>query len=63
MIAKRRVDKEELEQMASDMCKYYCRFPLLWDEDVMQMELAEADICKYCPMKELVKSTLVDERR
>ena len=34
MIVKRKADKEELEQVAADMCKWYCRYPLIWDEQV-----------------------------
>lgn len=59
MIVKRMVDLDELEQAASDMCKGYCRYPLIWDEDAMEMELSESDICASCPLAELIKGTVV----
>lgn len=63
MIVKRMVDVEELEQAAGDMCKFYCRYPLIWDEQVMNMELSESDLCKGCPMSELLKGIIVEEGR
>ena len=59
MIVKRMVDLDELEQAAGDMCKGYCRYPLIWDEDAMQSELSESDICASCPLTELIKGTVV----
>lgn len=60
MIVKRTIDIEELEQAAGDICKGYCRYPLIWDEDAMQMELCESDICANCPITELIKNVVVD---
>ena len=60
MIVKRKVDVEELEQAAADMCKWYCRFPLIWDEQVMGHELSESELCKSCPMSELMKGAIID---
>jgi len=60
MIVKRKVDVEELEQAAADMCKWYCRFPLIWDEQVMGHELSESELCKSCPMSELMKGVIID---
>lgn len=59
MIVKRMADLHEVEQTASDMCKGYCRYPLIWDEDAMQSELSESDICASCPLTELIKGTVV----
>ena len=61
MIVKRMIDVDELEQAASDMCKFYCRYPLLWDEQVMNKELSESELCRNCPMSELMKGLSVDD--
>lgn len=61
MIVKRKVDAEEIEQTASDMCRWYCRFPLIWDEQVMNQELSESELCKNCPMSELMHGMVVEE--
>ena len=53
------IDVEELEQAAGDICRGYCRYPLIWDEDAMQSELSESDICASCPLTELIKGTVV----
>lgn len=63
MIVKRMIDVEELEQAAGDMCKWYCRYPLIWDEQVMGHELSESELCKGCPMSELLKGLVVEEGR
>ena len=60
MIVKRKIDKEEIEQAAEDMCKWYCRFPLIWDEQVMGQELSESELCASCPMSELLKGTVIE---
>ena len=60
MIVKRMVDLDELEQAAGDICRGYCRYPLIWDEDAMQMELSESDICASCPLTELLKGTVIE---
>lgn len=60
MIVKRTIDIEELEQAAGDMCRGYCRYPMIWDEDAMQMELCESDICASCPMTELIRNVVVN---
>lgn len=61
MIIKRRVDLDELDQAASDMCYHYCRYPLIWDEQVMNQELSESELCKNCPMTVLYKNVVVEE--
>lgn len=61
MIIKRRADLEELDQAASDMCYHYCRYPLIWDEQLMNQELSESELCRYCPMTILYKNAVVEE--
>lgn len=61
MIVKRDVDREELEQRAGEMCQHYCRYPLIWDEQVMNQELSESELCRNCPMSELLKGVVIEE--
>ena len=61
MIIKRRADLDELEQAAGDMCQFYCRYPLIRDEQVMNMELSETELCENCPMSMLIKNAVVEE--
>ena len=59
MIVQRKVDLEEMEQAAEEMCRFYCRYPLIWDEQVMNGELAESELCRNCPMSELMKGIVI----
>ena len=61
MIIKREADLEELEQAAADMCQHYCRYPLIWDEQVMNQELSESELCRNCPMSVLYKNAVVED--
>ena len=61
MIVKRYADKEEFEQRADEMCRFYCRYPLLWDEQVMGHELSESELCRNCPMCELMHGLVIEE--
>lgn len=61
MIVKREADREEVENAAADICAHYCRYPLLWDEQVMGYELTESELCRNCPMSVLLKGCITDE--
>ncbi len=61
MIIKRIADLDEIERAASDMCQHYCRYPLIWDEQLMNQELSESELCKNCPMSVLYKNAVVEE--
>lgn len=61
MIVKRRIDVEELEMAASDMCKHYCRYPLLWDEQLMNQELSESELCRNCPLSEILTNIVIGD--
>ena len=61
MIIKRISDLDEIEQAASDMCQHYCRYPLIWDEQVMNQELSESELCRNCPMTVLYKNAVVED--
>ena len=42
-----------IEEVKTDICNEYCKYPETWDEDAEGMELSESDICKNCPLNRL----------
>ena len=42
-----------LEDIVSEMCSKYCKWPEQWDEELWGMELSESDICANCPLNRL----------
>ena len=43
-----------LEEIASDFCAHYCKYPDIWDEEAEGCELCESEICAECPINRLV---------
>ena len=41
---------EVLQDIANVMCDKYCKYPDLWDEDVMGAPLQDSEVCKNCPL-------------
>jgi hypothetical protein len=39
-----------LEQIAIEICESRCKYPDLWDEEAMGMELCESEVCAHCPL-------------
>lgn len=44
---------EIIEEVKTQMCNDYCRFPREWDEEKEGMELTESDHCQNCPLNRL----------
>ena len=44
---------EQIEEIASEICRNYCKYPDTWDEEAEGMELCESDHCKNCPLNRL----------
>lgn len=42
-----------LEEIASEICDKYCKYPNEWDAEQEGMELCESDICRNCPLSRL----------
>ena len=42
-----------LEDIVSEMCDKYCKWPEQWDDEAQGMELSESDICANCPLNRL----------
>jgi len=42
-----------IEEVKTDICNKYCKYPETWDEEAEGMELSESDICKNCPLNRL----------
>lgn len=43
-----------LEDIVSEMCNSYCKWPEQWDEEAQGCELSESDVCANCPLNRLV---------
>ena len=59
MIVQRQIDKTELQQAAEGICRNYCKYPEIWDEDAMECELRDSHICGNCPMAELIEDIVI----
>lgn len=44
-----------VNEIAEQMCSYYCKWPLIYDEDEEQIPLAESEICENCPLNKLME--------
>ena len=42
---------EMLEDIASEMCDHYCKYPIVYDpEEHDDVELCDSEICANCPL-------------
>ena len=46
--------RETLEEIASDFCEHYCKYPDIFNADEEGCELSETEICAECPVNKLV---------
>lgn len=44
---------EILEEVKTDMCNDYCRYPKEFDEEKEGCELCESEHCQSCPLNRL----------
>lgn len=44
---------QELEEIAEDICRNYCKYTDTWDEEAEGCELSESDVCRNCPLSRL----------
>ena len=44
---------QQLEEIAEEFCNHYCKWPDIWNEDKMGMELSESKYCQECPLSRL----------
>lgn len=42
-----------LEEIASEICNHYCKYPDQWDAEEKGMDLCESEICENCPLNRL----------
>jgi len=47
---RKNMSKEELEEIAEQICDEYCRYPLQWDEEEEGIPLSDSEICRNCPL-------------
>lgn len=45
--------EDRIEQIKTEMCEYYCRFPYIWDPEQNGCELSESEVCERCPLRRL----------
>ena len=48
-----RTISEEFEDIKTQMCEHYCKWPILWDEEFEGCELSESKWCAECPLNRL----------
>lgn len=44
---------EQIEEIKNDMCRNYCKYPDIWDEETEGIELADSEHCQNCPLNRL----------
>lgn len=44
---------EIIEEVKTEICDAYCRWPREWDEEKEGFELSESNICRDCPLGRL----------
>ena len=42
-----------IEGICNDMCNNYCKYPLIWNDAVLG-DLCDSEVCKNCPLNNLV---------
>lgn len=50
---KEKTISEIIEEVKTDICMNYCKYPGARDEEKMGIELPESEICKNCPLDRL----------
>lgn len=43
-----------MEEVISEICDNYCKYPMVWDAEKEGMELRESEVCKNCPLCRLI---------
>lgn len=44
---------EQIEDIAADICRNYCKYTETWDEEKEGCELSESEVCTNCPLNRL----------
>lgn len=45
---------EQINAIADNICRNYCKYPDTWDEEKEGCELSESEHCRNCPLGELI---------
>lgn len=45
--------REQLDEISTQICSHYCKYPDIWDEEKEGCELQDSEHCKNCPLNEL----------
>lgn len=41
--------KAAMEEVASNICDHYCKYPLVWNEEMLG-PICDSEVCKNCPL-------------
>lgn len=44
---------EIIEDVKTQMCSFYCKYPYEWDADAEGLELPDSPYCRSCPLSRL----------
>ena len=44
---------EQLEEIKDDICRNYCKWSDIWDEETEGIELCESEHCQNCPLNRI----------
>ena len=47
--------KDEIDDLITDICDGYCKYPEEWDEEKAGIPLIDSEICRNCPLNRLEK--------
>lgn len=50
---KERTIPEIVEDVKCEICRDYCKYPDIWDEEAEEMELIDSEHCQNCPLNRL----------
>ena len=43
----------QLMEITEEICRNYCKYPDLWDEEAEGCELSESEHCRNCPLRQI----------
>ena len=47
------MDEIDYDEIATEICEHYCKYPHTYDEETEGIPLCESEICKNCPLTRL----------
>ena len=50
---KRIVTVDRIGEICEKICRDYCKWPVLYDEEKEEIPVSESEICENCPLNDL----------